>query len=128
RTELGGERAGEADHAGLAGDVMDEVVKQQDHRIGGQVDDAAPALLPHSAGERLGHQKHRIEIDREHAPPVLEGDLVEALHRVDAGIVDQDVAAPAVLVHFILELGDACRIADVAMHGDRAATDGPYRL
>ena len=63
RTELGGERARETDHAGLAGDVMHEVRDQQVHGVGRQVDDAAPAALPRTAGERLGRQKHRIEID-----------------------------------------------------------------
>ena len=44
----------------------------------------------------------------------LEGDFVEGLHRIDAGVVDEDVAMAAVLLHRVLQLGDARRIADVA--------------
>jgi hypothetical protein len=89
--------------------------------IGCDVDDASPAALAHEADKRLGHQEHRIEIDREDAPPVVERDLIEGLHRIDAGIVDEDVAAAGALLDLPLQAGDALRIADVATDGLRLA-------
>jgi hypothetical protein len=93
----------------------------QAYRIGRDVDDASPAALAHETDKRLGHQEHRIEIDREDAPPVVERDLIEALHRIDAGIVDEDVAAAGALLDLPLQAGDALRIADVAADGLRFA-------
>jgi hypothetical protein len=41
------------------------------------------------------------------------------LHRIDAGIVDEDVAAAGALLDLPLQAGDALRIADVATDGLR---------
>src|SRR5262249_47000589 len=46
----------------------------------------------------------------------------------NASIVDEDVAAPTVVLDFFPELGDVCRIADVALDGDSAAASSLDRL
>src|ERR1700733_15373257 len=66
-----------------------------------RVNPMTPPLLAHAAGQGFGHQEHGIEIDRHDPAPVFEGDVIEGLHRIDAGIVDQDVATTAVLLDLL---------------------------
>ena len=112
-----------ADDASLARDVMNEVGHKQADGIRRDVDDAAPACSPHAASKRLGHQEHRIEIDGEDAAPVVKADLVEGLQRINAGIVDEDVAARTAPLDRLLQRIDTGRIADVAREGCRLAAN-----
>src|SRR5690606_17983152 len=104
--DLGGERLGEARHAGLrrgvggfGGDGVD------DADGGGDVDDAAPAALGHPLDEGARDEEGGVEVPRQLRLPVRVGQLGDRLDhgrvglRGEAGVVDDDV-------HFAHGVGD----------------------
>ena len=125
--ELARERAREADDAALAGDVVGEAREIGEEGIGRHVDDPSPASPPHAGGERLDGEELRIEIDRHQPPPVRERHLVEHLDGIDAGIVDEDVAAAELCLHGLRERRDLRGLADVAAHRHGGTSGGLHQ-
>src|SRR5207253_10329813 len=94
------ETAREVDERRLAGRIRDGAAAWPQPRHGGDVDDAAAALLAHVGGGGPGELKGAAHIGVEDAVPDLGRELVQ-LWKGDAdvpgGVVDEDVEAPDVL-------------------------------
>ena len=105
------QRLGEADHAGLRGDVVGlaGIAGDADHR--GDVDDAAEAAAHHRMRELARQPEHGAEIDVDHRVEILVRHAHEQPVLGDAGIVDQDVDA------FELGLGLLAERLDLAAVG-----------
>ena len=108
-----------ADDAGLARHVVHEAGHHGAERARRHVDDASPAALLHAGHEGGADQEHAVEVDRQHAPPVREGHLLERLLRIDAGAIDQDVAAAEFLLHLVRERRNGLLRSHVAAAGQR---------
>jgi len=117
-----GKIADEHFDAALAGAIGSEVRKGQLFVHGADVDDLAAGLGLHALLYKcLGNKKRALEIYIEDRVVVLLGDVPEIGALLDAGIVDEDVAAAGALLDLPLQAGDALRIADVAADGLRFA-------
>ena len=85
-------------------------------------DDAALPLGAHVLVDRLGHRDRAIEIHCHDAPEILQGDAMERLVLVDAGVVHQRVdPAPATERGIEHALTGAVR-ADIVVLGDGIPT------
>ena len=90
-------------------------------------DDAAPPLGAHMLVDRLGHRHRAIEIHRHDAPEILQGDAMERLVLVDAGVVHQRVdPTPAAKRSVEHALTGAVR-ADIVVLGDGIPASGTDR-
>ena len=65
-------RLGELPHRALAGAVGRQVRRAEEGRQRRGVDDRAAARLPHRRHAVLAAQEHALDVDRQHAPPLLE--------------------------------------------------------
>ena len=59
--------------------------------------------------------------DRHDPAPVLERNVVKSLHRIDSGVVDEDVASAKARFGRPRQRGDFRGLADVAANGERLA-------
>src|SRR3954447_4809568 len=75
--DLHRERLGEADDAGLAGDVMDARGRALDRRARADVDYLAVALMWHLRDDLSSFEPSAAQVDRHHAVPLRRIDLVE---------------------------------------------------
>ena len=83
------------------------------------VDDPAAArrLVAHHAERGVGAQEHRVEIDRDHAPPHLVGEVAEIRGgRAAAGIVEQHVDAAEIRFDLREQVVHLGRIGHVGLH------------
>jgi hypothetical protein len=112
-----GQGLGEAVDAGLGGGVVDLAVLAGLAVDGADVDDAPEAALAHASMHRVSTVEAGAEVGVDDLVPLLVGHLVHGAVAGDAGVVDQDVDRPEVL----LDLGDAgCDrvvVADVELVG-----------
>jgi hypothetical protein len=90
---------------------------------GADVDDAAGKLgIAEAANEGLGEEEGALEVDVEDGVVVLLGDLPEGGFDLDAGVVDQDVAAAELLVGLIDEVLGVREDGDVGLNEDGFAS------
>ena len=99
--ELPGQRLGEAEHAGFRGDVVRHVRQPGEDEIGDDIDDGTTALRSHHGQDGPGAEEHALQIQRHHAAPRVEIDVVERHMRIAARVVDEHVDP--------LEFGDGLR-------------------
>ena len=119
RAELDGEVAHEHAHAALGRAVGGEV--GEDHVLvdGADVDDAAGLFgVAQAADEGLGEEEGALEVDVEDGVVVLLGDVPEVGADLDAGVVDEDVAAAELLVGLVDQVLGVGDVGDVALDDD----------
>ena len=87
----------------------------------GKVDDAAPAARAHAGQHSLRHQEARLEVDRDQFVPIRLGNLFNALHASDAGVVHQDVDVAEFHANGIHQAIDSARQRDVGLNGGTTA-------
>ena len=105
---------GQVREAGFAGAVGGAQRRGAQARDRGDVDDGAAAGVAHQRRRGLRAQERAGEIDRQHARPVLVGDVEDRLEDGDAGIVDQRVEPAEFLRDGVEGAGHALRVGDVA--------------
>ncbi len=115
--ELARQRLRDPDHAGLRGNVRDEhpvAALHRDARDGRDVDDpAAPALLDHAPGDRLGEEHGALEARIHHVVPRRLGQVEELDDAPDRRVVHQDVDAAERLHRRVDGALDRDEVADV---------------
>src|ERR1035441_1924275 len=89
----------------------------------GEVDDAAPVARAHAGQDGLGHQEARLQVDCDQLVPILLGDLFDALHAGDAGVIHQDFDVAELRLDGIHQAIDAGADRDVGLDGDTAAPE-----
>src|SRR5580698_1001510 len=118
------QRLGEADHAGLGGRIVglaNLALLAVDRR---DVDDAAEVALAHALDDVAGHVEDRGEVDADDLAPLLLGHAVQ--HRIagDAGVVDQGVDGPELLLDPLHRRRAVGEGRDVALHRHHAQLIG----
>ena len=88
-------------------------------------DDASPSGLPHARQECLAEMEERVEVDRQHPPPLLPRDLVEGCDRVHACVRDEHVAAPEARSHRLGERRDLGEDVDTDRSPPAASMSAP---
>ena len=126
--EIGGQRAGEADDAAFAGDVMGKAGDHRAERGRRHVDHAAPLARAHAGHEGGGDQEGAVEINRHHLAPVGEAHVGEILLREDAGAVHHDIDVAEFALHLLGHGGDRGFVGDVAFDGDGVAPGGLHHF
>src|SRR5581483_1724281 len=125
--QLAGERAGEAHHAGLGGDVVGaRAAAAVEDGARGDVDDLPLAALAHVGHYRAAAQPGTLEVDLHQAVPLLDRDLLEAdpRHgdgREDRRVVDQDVDAAEPIDGAVSHGLGGFLVRDVGLDGERLA-------
>ena len=117
--EFDGEVAHEHAHAALGGAVGGEM--GEDHVLvdGGDVDDAAGLFgVAKAADEGLGEEEGALEVDVEDGVVVGFGDVPEVGALLDAGVVDEDVAAAELCVGLVDEVLRVGEVGDVGLDED----------
>ena len=90
---------------------------------GGDVDDAAGAFgVAEAADEGLGEEEGALEVDVEDGVVVGLGDVPEGGGLLDAGVIDEDVAAAELLVGLVYEVLGVGEFGDVGLDQDGLAT------
>src|SRR5581483_7759383 len=123
--ELPGQDAGEGDHPALRRGVVGHVAQASEEGARGDVDDLAAALGLHDRDDGPTAEVDALQVDLEHAVPLLErqvlgGPLPEVLRDVDRRVVEQDVDAAVAR----LRLGHQARHALQIGHVGRAGPGG----
>src|SRR5499426_4091973 len=116
--------ARDADDAGFTGSVVGHV--RQTAAVGGdrrgldqlsaQLGPRNRRLLTHAFRGGLQHEKDRTQVDRQHAVPVVLGELEQRPDFGDAGVVEQHVEAPPALVGEIEHALDVRRAGHVGLN------------
>ena len=119
RTQIARQRARNSDNAGLARHVVRKTAHHRAERARCHVDDASPSPLLHAGHEGSAHEKHAVQVDCQHPPPVRKRHLVKRLIGKDAGAVDEDVAAAKAARDLGRKRFDRILRGDVAGAGER---------
>jgi hypothetical protein len=114
---------GQPEHARLRRRVVraHHAADVRGHR--GEVDDAAPMAPAHAGQDGLRHQEARFQVDRDQFVPIPLGDLFDALHAGDAGVIHQDIDVAEFHADGIHQAIDAGASGDVGLDGDTAAPE-----
>mgnify|MGYP000903184881 CR=1 FL=1 len=94
RPDLGGERLGHPDQAGLGGGIIALAGIARRAYDGADRDDSAVAAAHHRLHGGARQAEGRGQVDGEHAVPILVLEAHEQVVARDAGIVDEDVDRP----------------------------------
>ena len=118
-----GHHLAQADQPVLGGDVrrLQQRGLLRVHRA--HVDDApAAARLVHVRQASLGGEEGAVQVNGEHLLPLSEGEVLDRMHDLDAGVADQDVDATEFGDHRGDTVVDRSLVADIHRHAHRLAT------
>lgn len=121
RAKLMREVAREADDAALGGDVRRRVARAQQEGHGSEIDDLSMLLFLHHRRDRFATVERRTKVDGEMMIPTLDALLIERLHRIDRGVVDEDVDWAELLRRPLHHRVDSTWIGNVRAEADRLA-------
>src|SRR5262249_49163301 len=124
------QRAGEVDHARLAGGVHVVVSHRADAHARGDVDDLAATLADHVGEDGAATVERAGDVQVDAGAPLLVGERFHGLvpsRRGAPGVVDQNIDPP--------ELGEGRRhqrvdrggVGDVGLHGQTATAFGSHQ-
>src|SRR6266516_1266863 len=128
--ELARERAREAQHARFRGDVVDAARRALQRRARADVDDLPVAALAHMRDHGARSEPGAAQVDRHHAVPFLDLDLVEGRPRhrhggEDRCVVHEDIDLPEGLDRGLRHRFHARPVGDVGARRDPLETLTP---
>ena len=130
QAQLDADRLGEADDGVLGRRVSGDAGGPEPARLRGEVDDVPAVAGEHPREPQLHPEDHPVEVDVDGAP---RGEVVlveEAADRHDAGVVDEHVQRPELLLGGVEKTGEGVAVGHVEWqrHGTRAElVGGPLR-
>ena len=111
-------------HAGLGGVVVHADGAGAARRTRGDVDDPAPLARPHHGQHGLRAQERRFQVDRDGAVEIVLGQIIDAAHDRDAGIVDENVDRAERGSDLFDHRSHGRRLRDIGRDRDGAAAAG----
>jgi hypothetical protein len=117
--KLARQRPRDADNAGLARHVVYETAHHRTECARCHIDYPSPLALLHGRREGSAHEKHTVQIDRQHPPPVRKRHFIEGLIGKNAGAIDEDVAATKMFSDVARKRLDRLHRGHVACAGER---------
>jgi len=125
RAKLDGEVAHQHADATLGGAIAGEVGEDHVFVDRAEVDDAARLLgVAQAANEGLAKEEGTLEVNVEDGVVVLLGDVPEVRADLDAGVVDENVAAAELLVGLLDQVMGVGGFGDIALNSNSFSTCG----